>query len=129
CQSDPDIVEFALSKKVILATPVTLLGFMKAIAYGWQQFTIQKNARKILEQGWELYQRLATWLDHYRATGQKMEAAVEAYNKSVGSLDLRFFPAARKFQELAAIANELTEVATLGSGIQLPTSQDGEPAS
>jgi DNA recombination protein RmuC len=125
CECDPDIVEFALGHKVILATPVTLLGFMKAIAYGWQQFTISKNAKQILEQGWELYRRVDTWLEHYRVMGDKIGGVVEAYNKSVASLQTRFFPSARKFQDLAAIAGELTELATLECGLQLaPRSEE-----
>jgi DNA recombination protein RmuC len=119
-ETDPDIVEFALSQRVLLASPITLLGFMKSIAYGWQQFVISKHARQILEQGKELYKRAATWMDHYRTTGDKLGAAVEAYNASVGSLQARFFPAARQFQGLTAIAEELSELAALNKGISLP---------
>ena len=63
-EHEPGIIEFALEHKIILASPVTLLGFMKSIAYGWQQFTISNNARKILVQGKELYSRIETWLGH-----------------------------------------------------------------
>lgn len=59
-ECDPEIIEFALSQKVILASPITLLGYLKAIAYGWQQFTISKNAKIILEQGKELHKRTIT---------------------------------------------------------------------
>jgi len=118
-EADPEIVEYALARKVILASPVTLMGFLKALAYGWQQFTISQNAHRILEQGWELYKRVNHWLDHYQVMGQKLGAAVEAYNKSVGSLQARVLPSARRFQELTAIADELTEVATLDCGLQL----------
>jgi DNA recombination protein RmuC len=58
-ESDPDLVEGALAQKVVLASPSTLVGFLKAIAYGWQQFTISRNAQRILEQGQELYRRAA----------------------------------------------------------------------
>jgi DNA recombination protein RmuC len=117
-ESDPEIIEFALSQKVILASPITLLGFMKAIAYGWQQFVISKNARVILEQGKELHKRAATWLEHFRKTGQKLGSVIDAYNSSVTSLQTRFFPAARKFEELTAL-DKLTEVDTLNKGLNL----------
>lgn len=124
-ERDPEIVEFALTRKVILATPVTLLGFLKAMAYGWQQFTISQNARKILEQGLEFYKRLNNWLDHYGVMGQKLGAAVEAYNRSVGSLQARVLPSVRRFQELTAIAGELRPMTPLDIGLHIaPTSED-----
>ncbi len=119
-EHEPGIIEFALENKIILASPVTLLGFMKSIAYGWQQFTISKNARKILAQGKELYGRLETWLEHFRKTGERISAASESYNKSVASLQARFLPACRRFQELTAIADDLEDVEPITVGINLP---------
>jgi DNA recombination protein RmuC len=116
---DPEIIEFALSQKVILASPITLLGFMKAIAYGWQQFVISKNAKVILEQGKELHKRAAIWLNHFRKTGEKIGAVVEAYNASVSSLQTRFFPAARRFEDLTSLAEELEELTTINKGLSL----------
>jgi DNA recombination protein RmuC len=112
-ECDPDLVEGALAQKVVLASPLTLVGLLKAIAYGWQQFTISENAQRILEQGQELYRRAAMWLEHYRRTGDRMAEAVEAYNASVASLHARFWPAARRFEELAALTEELPAVAPL----------------
>lgn len=124
-ECDPEIIEFALSQKVILASPITLLGFMKAIAYGWQQFVISKNAKVILEQGKELHKRAATWLEHFRRTGEKIGSVIDAYNASVSSLQSRFFPAARRFEELTSIAEELSEMATVNKGLNLaPRTED-----
>ena len=119
-EHEPGIIEFALEHKIILASPITLLGFMKSIAYGWQQFTISKNARKILEQGKLLYDRLETWLEHFRKTGERISAASESYNKSVASLQSRFLPACRRFQELTAIVDDIEDVETITVGINLP---------
>jgi hypothetical protein len=125
CECDPDIIEYALTQKVILASPITLLGFMKSIAYGWQQFTISKNAKLILEQGMELHRRAATWLDHFRKTGKRLGSVIDAYNASVSSLQSRFFPAARQFRDLTAIADELQDVEVVDKGLNLaPSSQD-----
>jgi DNA recombination protein RmuC len=119
-EHEPGIIEFALEHKIILASPVTLLGFMKSIAYGWQQFTISKNARKILTQGKELYSRIETWLDHFRKTGERISATAKSYNDSVASLQTRFFPACRRFQELTAIAEDLEDAETINVGVNLP---------
>jgi DNA recombination protein RmuC len=119
-EHEPGIIEFALEHKIILASPVTLLGFMKSIAYGWQQFTINKNAKKILAQGKELYDRVEIWMEHFRKTGEKIAATVKSYNDSIASLQSRFLPACRRFQELTAIAEELEEVEAISIGINLP---------
>ena len=123
-ECDPEIVEFALSQKVILASPITLLGFMKAIAYGWQQFVISKNAKVILEQGKELHKRAVIWLSQdFRKTGEKLGSVIDAYNASVSSLQSRFFPAALREQ---SDREELSEIGTLNKGLQfeLPAPED-----
>ncbi|MGO9466540.1 MAG: DNA recombination protein RmuC [Isosphaeraceae bacterium] len=123
-EQDPEIIEFALEHKIILASPVTLLGFMKSIAYGWQQFTINKNARKILAQGKELYNRVEVWMDHYRKTGDRISALAKSYNDSVASLQSRFLPACRRFQELTAIVDEIADVEPISIGVNLPPTQE-----
>jgi DNA recombination protein RmuC len=128
-ERDPEIIEFALSQKIILASPVTLLGFMKSIAYGWQQFTINKNARRILAQGKELYSRVGVWMDHYRKTGERITALANSYNESVASLQTRFLPACRRFQELAAISDEIEDVKNVSIGISVPQSDSRSDAS
>jgi DNA anti-recombination protein RmuC len=93
---------------------------MKSIAFGWQQITISKNAKRILGEGVELYQRLAKWLDHYRATGSRIESLVETFNKSVCSLQTRLIPSVRRFQDLSGISQELDELACVDAGVHLP---------
>jgi len=121
-EHDPSIIEYALEHKIILASPITLLGYLKSIAYGWQEFTISKNARKILSQGKELYGRIDVWLDHFKKTGEKLTSTVKSYNEAVGSLQSRVVPSCRRFQELAAIADDLPEVEPLSIGINVPPS-------
>jgi DNA recombination protein RmuC len=123
-EHEPGIIEFALEHKIVLASPVTLLGFMKSIAFGWQQFTISKNARKILAQGKELYNRIETWLDHFRKTGERISATAKSYNDSVASLQTRFFPACRRFQELTAIVEDIEDAETITIGVNLPTAPE-----
>ena len=121
---DPEIIEFALSQKIILASPVTLLGFLKSIAYGWQQFTINKNARKILAQGKELYERVEIWMKHYKRTGERITEVAKSYNESVASLQSRFLPSCRRFQELTAIPDEIPDVESVSTGINLPVGRE-----
>jgi DNA recombination protein RmuC len=118
-ECEPEIIEFALARKVILASPITLLGFLKAIAYGWQQFVFSKNAKIILEAGKELHKRVVRWLDHFRATGKKLQSVIDMYNSSVSSLNRRFFPAARKFEQLAELAQRVEEAETINKGLNL----------
>jgi DNA recombination protein RmuC len=130
-EHDPEIIEFALQHKIILASPVTLLGYMKSIAYGWQQFTISKNARRILASGKELHSRIEVWMDHFRKTGLRIAAAAKSYNDTIGSLQSRFLPACRRFQELTAIVEDIQDVEPITDGINLLPLRDpplGGPA-
>jgi DNA recombination protein RmuC len=119
-EQEPSLLDFALEHQVLLASPVSLLGFLKSIAYGWQQFTMSHNARLILIQGKELYDRLGTWMGHMGRTGEKLAAAVQCYNEAVASLQARFLPACRRFQGLAALAGALEEVEAIGVGVHRP---------
>lgn len=70
-------------------------------------------------QGKELYDRIETWLDHFRKTGEKISATAKSYNDSVASLQTRFFPACRRFQELTAIAEDLEDAETVTIGVNI----------
>jgi hypothetical protein len=120
-QFDPDILEFALEKKVILASPVTLFGYMKSIHYGWQQFKIRQNAKLIVKEAKALHDKTEIWIRHFRETGKKVMGVVESYDKCVGSLQRTFFPACRKLEGLSGIAEELAEPDPLAIAVRLPT--------
>jgi DNA recombination protein RmuC len=96
----PDLIEEALSKKVVIATPVTLISVLKGIAYGWNQEQLAENAEEIRRVASEMYERVQSVQEHYSATGRLLEKTVAAYNSSVGSWDSRLVPALRKMREL-----------------------------
>jgi DNA recombination protein RmuC len=96
----PDLIEEALAKKVVIATPVTLISVLKGIAYGWNQEQLAENAEEIRRVATEMYERVQLVEEHYSDTGRLLEKTVEAYNRSVGSWDSRLVPSLRKMREL-----------------------------
>jgi DNA recombination protein RmuC len=99
-ENKPELIEEALARKVVIATPVTLISVLKGIAYGWNQEQLAENAEEIRRVASELYQRVELVHEHYADTGRLLEKTVEAYNRSVGSWDQRLVPSLRKMREL-----------------------------
>lgn len=105
----PDLIEYALSKQIILATPTSLVALLKAVAYGWRQLALADNAKEIRVLAEDLYGRLATFVTHMNRVGRQLGSSVENYNRAVGSLERSVLPGARKFVELGVHANKEIE--------------------
>jgi DNA recombination protein RmuC len=101
-EKDPLLIEEGVGQRVLLATPTTLIGILKAVAYGWHQETVAQSAREVSALGRDLHTRLATLGDHFMTLGKRLDGAVAAYNQTVGSLERRVLPAARRFSDLGA---------------------------
>jgi len=101
----PELLETALGQSVIIATPSTLIALLKAVAYGWRQSAVARNAALIRDLGQELYRRLGAFNGHLGRLGQRLGTAVEAYNAAVGSLERQVLPQARRFSELGVTAD------------------------
>ena len=111
-ERDPTLIEFGAEKRVILATPTTLIALLKAIFFGWRQQKLTKNAQEISDLGRELYARLSTMGGHMGRLGSSLAKSVESYNQAVASLETRVLVKARAFRDLEAGAPNV-EIETL----------------
>ena len=99
---DLDLVDYAITRRVLIATPTTLIALLKAIAFGWQQERLAENAQAVKEHAHEFYKRIRVFGEHMDNLGKSLRKAVDRYNRGVGSLEARVLPAARKFEQLGA---------------------------
>ena len=103
---EPDLIEYALSQQIILATPTSFVALLKAVAYGWRQLALADNAKEIRVLAEDLYGRLGTFVTHMNKVGRQLASSVENYNRAVGSLERSVLPGARKFTELGVHAKK-----------------------
>jgi DNA recombination protein RmuC len=106
---EPTLMEDSMAKRVLIATPTTLFALLTAVAYGWRQEQVTKNAELIASLGKEIYERFAVWSRHFGDISTALGKAVDAYNRAAGSIESRILPSVRKFKELGATgAEEIT---------------------
>jgi DNA recombination protein RmuC len=103
-QQDPALIEFGVNEKVLVATPTTLIALLRAAAYGWRQESLTANAEQVAQLGKELFTRIGVLARHWSEVGERLGKAVDAYNRSVVTLESRVLVSARRFRDLQAAA-------------------------
>ena len=117
--SDPHLLDRALGRRVLLATPTTLIALLKAAAYGWRQEAVSRNAEELSILGRALHDRAAVFAAHLDKVGRGLEAAAHHYNAAVGSFTAGLLPGARKLAELGAQgAKPLAAPSTVDTGVR-----------
>jgi DNA recombination protein RmuC len=99
-ETDPGLLEFAFSKRVALASPVTLWSVLKTVAFSWQQDVLTNEAKTLFDLSRELYTRLTKTAEHIDKLGRAIKSTVNSYNGFVGSLERQVLPTARKIGAL-----------------------------
>lgn len=122
----PDLIEYALSQHIMLATPTSLVALLKAVAYSWRQLALADNAKQIRKLAEDLYTRLGAFVGHMNRVGKQLASSVEHYNKAVGSLERSVLPGARKFVELGV--HEKREIEKLESLEPVPRTMIESPS-
>jgi DNA recombination protein RmuC len=98
----PDLLDMAAEHGVLLASPSTLIGLLRAVAVGWREKALSDSARELFELGRELHERASVAMGHAAEVGNAIRMAAERYNRFVGSVDHRLMPTLRKFEEKGA---------------------------
>jgi len=101
-EQDPTLIEYGVDKRVIPASPTTLIALLRAVAYGWQQDAVARDAREIAESGRKLYEAVGKLAEHFEKLGSRLRGSVEAYNEAIGSLEGNVLVKARRFKDLQA---------------------------
>ncbi len=106
-EHDPALLEYAMSRRVVVASPTTLVAMLRAVGYAWQQSSLADNARQVFDVAAELHRRLATFAGHVDHLGKALGRAVGDYNAAVGSLESRVLPQVRRLREMRVVEHEL----------------------
>ena len=132
-EQDPALLEDSYGNRVLIATPTTLIGLLRTVAYGWRQETIAESAKEVSDLGRELYKRLATLTEHFSKVGDRLQSAVKAYNESVGSFERSVLPGARRLKDHGISSSselaELKEIDLVPRTVKTPELPAGVPDS
>jgi DNA recombination protein RmuC len=121
-EGDRDLIVWAATRRILLATPASLIALLRSVSVCWQQYAQTENTRAIAEAAQDLYARVATFTEHFESIRDGLEKAGEAFNKSVGSYERMVRPAGERIQKLRAAVGEkeLADVKPVESTLRLP---------
>ncbi len=121
-----DLIELAAERNVILASPSTLIGLLRAVAVGWREHQLAEEAQELFRLGRELHERAAVVFEHASSLGRAVQATVDRFNRMTGSMASRLVPTLRRFEEAGAkSAKELAEIRQVEGRVR---GADGEEA-
>lgn len=120
----PQLIEQAMARSVVLASPSTLVVLLKTAAMGWRQEAISSSAEEVLQLGRELYDRVGTLSSHVARVGGSLQRAVSDYNTFVGSFESRFLVTARKFTATGLTSEPLDDVHSIDSAVRAPSADE-----
>jgi DNA recombination protein RmuC len=124
-EQDRRLIDDGMQKKVVLATPTTLIALLRSAAYLWQQEKITQNAKEVSDLGKELYDLVGLFLAHFKRVGESLNGVVNDYNKAVGSMESRVLPCAQKIKEVGGATGEgIQEIGPVDESPHSPTSPE-----
>ncbi|NMA77409.1 MAG: DNA recombination protein RmuC, partial [Actinomycetales bacterium] len=112
-ETDPELLEDAFAREVVIASPATLMALLRTVAHTWRTDALNRDAREVLDAGRELHHRLGTFTAHLGKVGRSLDSSVAAFNEAVGSLQSRVMVTARRLEELELTGTPLDEVEQL----------------
>ncbi len=130
-EHDPGLLEYALARKVHIATPTTLVTMLRTAQYAWQQEALADNARAVFDLGRELYDRIGGLGRHVDRLGRALTKAVTTYNQTVGSLESRVLVTARRLNDLGVVDGDLEPLVPVEEttrALSAPELTAGDPA-
>jgi DNA recombination protein RmuC len=103
----PDLYDYAAARDVVLATPTTLIGMLRAVAYGWRQAALAESAAEVFRLGRELHEKLGLLGNRFDKLGRALRSSVNAYNETIATVEGTVLVRARKFRDLKVSEKEL----------------------
>jgi DNA recombination protein RmuC len=119
-ERDPELLDRALAKRVMVATPVTLVSVLKGVAFGWRQEKLARNAEELRRIAGEFQDRVRVFAEAYADSGRHLARAVEAYNRSAASWDARLLPSLDRMRELGVGAAAGGQPGRIDTAVRLP---------
>jgi DNA recombination protein RmuC len=123
-EGDHDLIVWAAEKRILLATPASLIALLRSVSVSWQQHKQTENAQKIAEAARVLFERVCVFTEHFEKIGEGLAKANDSFNKAANSYQARIRPAGEKLKELggAAPEKELADIQPLDATLRLPPS-------